>query len=121
MTTILTEKGKDAPDAQLDEIYALSNEIVDLFYTQLFSHSAILTPSDVCKAFSDIMMRHWNLCCMMIYLCGEDGRLCGEDGRVQEVALNTDEYVDEATARRVDATMAAAIEDEGHELQVWSD
>ncbi|HEX8652412.1 MAG TPA: GAF domain-containing sensor histidine kinase [Pyrinomonadaceae bacterium] len=121
MTTIATEKGKETPDAQLAEIYALSDEIVDLFYTQLFAHSAILTPSDVCKAFSDIMMRHWKLCCMMIYLCGDDGRLCDEDGRIHEVALNTDEYVDEATGREVGEVMAAAIESEGRELQVWLD
>ena len=105
----------------LDEIRALSDEIVDLFYTQLFSHSNIRTPSDVCKAFSEIMERHWDLCCMMIYLCGEDGRLCGENGRVNEIALNTDEYVDEETAREVGAVMVAAIEDEGCELQVWLD
>jgi signal transduction histidine kinase len=121
MTSIVTEKGRGAPAAALDEIYALSAEIVDLFYTQLFSHSSIRTPSDVCKAFSDIMMSHWKLCCMVIYLCSEDGRLCGEDGLIREVALNTDEYVDEATARRVGEVMVVAIESEGRELQVWLD
>jgi signal transduction histidine kinase len=121
MTLIATEKGKDTPDARLNEIYALTGEIVDLFYTQLFSHSAIRTPSDVCAAFSNIMERHWNLCCMMIYLCGDDGRICGENGRAHEIALNTDEYVDEATAREVGSVMAQAIEPEGRELQVWLD
>ena len=118
---MVSKQGSDTTDTRLDEIYALSGEIVDLFYTQLFSQSAIRTPSDVCKAFSDIMERHWNLCCMMIYLCGEDGRVCGEDGRAHEIALNTDEYVDEATAREVGAVMAAAIETEGREQQVWLD
>jgi signal transduction histidine kinase len=120
MTSIATEKERDTPDARLNEIYALSGEVVDLFYTQLFSHSEIRTPSDVCKAFSDIMERHWNLCCMMIYLCGDDGRICGENGRAHEVALNTDEYVDESTAREVGEVMARAIEPEGRELQVWA-
>lgn len=119
MASIVTEKERAAPDAHLDEIYALSGEVVDLFYTQLFAQSAIRTPSDVCKAFSNIMERHWNLCCMMIYLCGEDGRICGENGRAHEVALNTDEYVNETTAREVGEVMAKAIEPEGRELQVW--
>jgi signal transduction histidine kinase len=121
MTSMVSKQGSDTPDTSLDEIYALSGEIVDLFYTQLFSQSAIRTPSDVCQAFSDIMLRHWNLCCMMIYLCGEDGRVCSENGRAHEVALNTDEYVDEAAAREVGAVMAAALETEGRELQVWLD
>jgi two-component system cell cycle sensor histidine kinase PleC len=121
MTSIVTEKGRDKPDAHLEEIHALSGEVVNLFYTQLFSHSDIRTPADVCQAFSNIMQRHWNLCCMMIYLCGDDGRLCGENGRAREIALNTDEYVDEATAREVGEVMAAAIEPEGRELQVWLD
>jgi signal transduction histidine kinase len=121
MTPTVTENGSSAPAAALNEIYALSREIVDLFYTQLFSYSAIRTPSDVCKAFSDIMLRHWNLCCMVIYLCSEDGRLCGEDGLIREVALNTDEYVDEETARQVGEVMVLAIESEGGELQVWLD
>jgi signal transduction histidine kinase len=114
MSLIATDQGRDTPDAAVNEIYALSSEIVDLFYTQLFAQSTIRTPSDVCKAFSDIMMRHWNLCCMMIYLCGEDGH-------VREVALNTDDYVDEAAAREVGEVLAAAIESDGRELQVWLD
>jgi signal transduction histidine kinase len=118
---MVSKQGSDTRDAHLDEIYALSGEVVDLFYTQLFSQSTIRTPSDVCKAFSDIMQRYWNLCCMMIYLCGEDGRVCGENGRAHEIALNTDEYVDEAAAREVGEVMAAAIETEGRELQVWLD
>jgi signal transduction histidine kinase len=121
MSPTATEQERETTASPLDEIYALGDEIVDLFYTQLFSHSDIRTPSDVCKAFSEIMERHWNLCCMMIYLCGEDGRICGENGHAHEVALNTDEYVDEETAREVGAVMAAAIEDEGREVQVWLD
>ncbi|MGB7925787.1 MAG: GAF domain-containing sensor histidine kinase [Pyrinomonadaceae bacterium] len=121
MTSRATEKEKSTPDARVNEIYVLSGEIVDLFYTQLFSHSTIRTPSDVCKAFSDIMERHWNLCCMMIYLCGDDGRICGENGRAHEIALNTDEHLDEATAREVGDVMARAIEGEGRELRVWLD
>jgi signal transduction histidine kinase len=121
MTSAVTSGKKDASDAALGEIYALSGEIVDLFYTQIFSESSIRTPADVCRAFSDIMQRHWELCCIVIYLCGEDGRLCDDDGQVREVALNTDEYVDEETARRVGGVLAAASESEGRELQVWLD
>ena len=121
MASAVTGERRGEPDDSLREIYALSGEIVDLFYTQIFSESSIRTPSDVCKAFSDIMQRHWELCCIVIYLCGEDGRLCDDAGQIHEVALSTDEYVDEATARRVGRVMAAAIESEGRELQVWLD
>lgn len=89
-------------------------EIVDLYYDQIFSENGINTPSAVCKAFSDILQRHWNLCCMVIYLRGEDNHL-------KEIAVCEDDYLNESQARRVGATLAAALEQRGGELHVWLD
>ncbi|HEY0324073.1 MAG TPA: HAMP domain-containing sensor histidine kinase [Pyrinomonadaceae bacterium] len=104
----------DTSFAPLAELNALSEEIVDLYYDQIFSENGITTPSAVCKAFSDILARHWKLCCMIIYLRGEGNRL-------EEIAVCGDEYVSEAEASRVGAHLAAALEHNGSELDVWLD
>jgi len=105
---------KNALISCLSEIWALSDEIVDLFYTQIFSQSSIRTPAAVCKTFSEIIQRYWGLCCIAIYLRGEDGRL-------HEIAISTDEYVDEEKAREVGTMLVADVEEHGREVQVWVD
>ena len=96
------------------ELQALGAEVVDLFYTQAFSPGEIGTESDVCAAFSNILMRHWDLCCIMTFLQGESGNLC-------ESAIHIHEHTDEARARRVGTTLATVVEREGREYQVWLD
>ena len=92
----------------------MSAEIVDLFHTQIFSPDTINTPADVCSAFSNIILSHWDLCCIIVYLRDEDGRL-------SESAIHTHEHFDVGKARKVSAPFAAAVEREGHELQAWLD
>jgi signal transduction histidine kinase len=101
-------------DAQLKELYSLSAEIVDLFHTQTFSPETIATPADVCSAFSSMILDHWDLCCIVIYLRDDDGHL-------RESAIHTHEHFDEGKAREVSAQFAAALEREGQELQAWLD
>ncbi|HEX8176901.1 MAG TPA: GAF domain-containing sensor histidine kinase [Pyrinomonadaceae bacterium] len=112
----LREGSKRAANEQpsLAELNALSEEIVDLYYDQIFSENGVTTPSDVCKAFSDILARHWNLCCMVIYLRDEGGPL-------REIAVCADEYLSEPEASRIGASLAEELEREGTELQVWVD
>jgi signal transduction histidine kinase len=105
---------KNALISCLSEIWALSDEIVDLFYTQIFSQSNIRTPAAVCKTFSEIIQRYWGLCCIAIYLRGEDGRL-------HEIAISTDEYVDEEKAHELGTMLVADVEEHGREVQVWVD
>jgi signal transduction histidine kinase len=105
---------KNALISCLSEIWALSDEIVDLFYTQIFSQSNIRTPAAVCKTFSEIIQRYWDLCCIAIYLRGEDGRL-------HEIAISTDESVDEAKAHEVGGMLVADVAEHGREVQVWVD
>jgi signal transduction histidine kinase len=105
---------KDMPAALLAEVNALSEEIIDLYYDQIFSENGITTPAAVCKAFSGILSRQWNLCSMIIYLRDEGNQL-------KEIAVCGDEYLDEAGASRVGAKLAAALEREDREFQVWLD
>jgi signal transduction histidine kinase len=98
----------------LSELRALSAEIVDLFYTQTFSPDSLNTSAGVCAAFSDTLLRHWQLCCLVIYLRDADGRLC-------ESAIHTDEHLDELKARSIGLLLAAAVEHKNQEVQVWVD
>ncbi len=95
-----------------EEFNALTAEIVDLFYTQTYSPDSIQTASGVCKAFSDILLRHWELCCIVIYLRDDDGRL-------HESAIHTDEHLDELKARSIGMLLAAAVEQDKREVQIW--
>src|SRR5947209_3447261 len=101
-------------DAQLEELYGLSAEIADLFHTQTFWPDTRSTPADVCSAFSSMILNHWDLCCIVIYLCDEDGHL-------RENAIHTHEHFDEEKARKVSAQFAAEVERTGREAQAWVD
>ncbi|HEX8138544.1 MAG TPA: HAMP domain-containing sensor histidine kinase [Pyrinomonadaceae bacterium] len=107
------EEATNGTEAPRSELHALSAEIVDLFYTQTFSPT-VSTPSDVCAAFSEMLLRHWDLCCIIIYLRDEQGRLV-------QSAQHTHEHFDEAHARRVGDLLAQTVEHAGRELQVWLD
>jgi len=99
---------------RLDEFKALTADVVDLFYTQTFSPDSIRTTSDVCMAFSDMLLHHWELCCIVIYLRDDDGRL-------RESAIHSNEHLDELKARSIGILLAAAVERDGREVQVWID
>ena len=103
-----------APDACPEDFRTLSGEIVDLLYTQTLSPDAISTPAQVCAAFSDMILRHWDLCCIVIYLRDEGGQL-------RESAIHTHEHLAEGKARAAGAQFAAAVERLGRELQICLD
>lgn len=105
---------QQSSDARLRDLISLNEDIVELFYTQTYSPESMCAPADVCAAFSKILLCHWNLCCIIIYLRDEDGRL-------RESALNSDEHFDEESARAIGTQLVAAVEREGHEAQVWAD
>ena len=108
--TFFAEEG----GAMSDELAALSAEVVDIFYTQIFTPSAYATEATVCAAFSAILLRHWNLCCLITYLRGEDGRL-------HESAINTHPHMDETAGRRIGQWLAKKVEENGREHCVWLD
>ncbi|HEV2913434.1 MAG TPA: HAMP domain-containing sensor histidine kinase [Pyrinomonadaceae bacterium] len=111
--TASAEETVNGTEERRGELHALSAEIVDLFYTQTFSPT-ISTPSDVCAAFSEMLLRHWDLCCIIIYL--RDG-----DGSLTQSAIHTHEHFDQARALEVGALLASTVESGGRELQVWLD
>ena len=69
-----SHKEGEARAAASDELSALGAEVVDIFYTQLFAPDEYATETSVCEAFSEILLRHWNLCCLITFLRDEDGR-----------------------------------------------
>jgi signal transduction histidine kinase len=111
---ILIEDEKSALVARLSEVHALSAEIVDLFYTQTVSPTSISTPEDVCAAFSNMLRRHWELCCIVTYLRDDEGHL-------REMAIHIDEHVEQARARELSRVFSVAVETENRELQIWLD
>jgi signal transduction histidine kinase len=114
------EKSLDKPPldgegaAAPDELTALGAEVVDIFYTQIFAPGEYATEATVCAAFSEILLRHWNLCCLITYLRGEDGRL-------RESAIHTHPHMDEADGRRVGQWLADVVEASGREYRVGLD
>jgi signal transduction histidine kinase len=105
-------EGEAAPAP--DELTALGAEVVDIFYTQVFAPGEYATEAAVCAAFSEILLRHWNLCCLITYLRGEDGRL-------RESAIHTHPHMDEADGRRVGQWLAGVVEASGREYRVGLD
>ncbi|HEY9403709.1 MAG TPA: GAF domain-containing sensor histidine kinase [Pyrinomonadaceae bacterium] len=104
--------GEDAGGA--DELTALGAEVVEIFYAQVFAPGEYATEETVCAAFSEILLRHWNLCCLITYLRGEDGRL-------HESAIHTHPHMDETAGRRVGQYLAGIVEESGREYRVWLD
>ncbi len=109
----------DAPggaegEAVSDELTALGAEVVDIFYTQVFAPGEYATEAAVCAAFSEILLRHWNLCCLITYLRDEGGRL-------RESAIHTHPHMNEADGRRVGQWLAGVVEESGREYQVGLD
>ncbi|MDQ3256380.1 MAG: hypothetical protein M3R15_21235, partial [Acidobacteriota bacterium] len=95
------------------DLHALSAEVVDLLYTQAFSNGET-TETSICEAFSGILLRHWDLCCIIAFLQREDGQF-------GESYIHTNPRLDVAKARRAGASLAAMVEHTGHEQLVWLD
>ena len=92
----------------------LDAEIVDLLYEQTFSPDASSIPASVCETFSEILLRRWELCCIIIYLQGADGHL-------RESAMHRSPRLDPSVGREAGKDFAAAVERENDEVQVWLD
>lgn len=97
-----------------DELTALGAEVVDIFYRQILAPDEYATEAAVCDAFSELLLRHWNLCCLITFLRDADGRL-------HESAIHSHLHMDEATGRRVGRLLASGVEESGREWQVWPD
>ena len=94
-----------------EELQALSAEIVGLLNEQAFNAGEPRTEREVCESFTEIVRRHWGLCCVAIFLRGEDGRL-------RLCADFSHEHVDGERARGAARALAAEVERAGEEVRV---
>ena len=92
----------------------LGAEVVDIFYAQVFEPDGYETEAAVCAAFSEILLRNWNLCGLITYLRGEDGRLL-------ESAIHTHPHMDETAGRRIGQRLADFVEASGRECRLGPD
>lgn len=99
-------------NASPDELHVLNSEIVALLYEQAFATDVGLTEAEICESFARILLRHWNLCCIITYLRGADGRL-------RESASHFHQHVGAAAARRIASLMAEQVERGGTEYFQW--
>jgi len=96
------------------ELQALSAEIVTLLYEQAFGSGEERGEAEVCEAFADILLRHWDLCCVLTFLREEGAGLRLVSGRIHP-------HVDAEAARGLARTMAAEVERSGVEFGHWPD
>ncbi|HZI18056.1 MAG TPA: HAMP domain-containing sensor histidine kinase [Pyrinomonadaceae bacterium] len=94
------------------ELQALSAEVISLLYEQAFGTGESRGEAEVCEAFADILLRHWDLCCVLTFLREEPAGLRPVAGRVHS-------HVDDAAAREVARTLAAEVERTGQEFGHW--
>ena len=100
-----------ACQAKPGEFQALSAEIIGILNEQAFASGEPRTEREVCESFNDILLRHWGLCCVAIFL--RDG-----EGRIGLCASHEHVHVEEASARQVYEALAAEVARAGGEVSV---
>jgi signal transduction histidine kinase len=94
------------------ELQALSSEVVSLLYEQAFGTGEVRGEREVCEAFADILLRHWDLCCVLTFLREEGTGLRHVAGRVHS-------HVPEEAAHEAARSLAAEVERTGTEFGHW--
>jgi signal transduction histidine kinase len=95
-------------------LQTLSAEVVNLLHEQAFAPGEGRSESDICESFSDILLRHWDLCCIITFLRGEGGRL-------RQSASYMHPHLDTEKARRVGELLVEEVERTRAECYVWAD
>ncbi len=107
--------GAASIENRFSELHALGADVVDLLYTQAFSsHNEARTGEAICESFSKILLRHWDLCCILAFLQSDDGHL-------RESAVHTHPHLDREAARHVGSLLAARVEQTNLETGVFLD
>ncbi|HEX8354248.1 MAG TPA: GAF domain-containing sensor histidine kinase, partial [Pyrinomonadaceae bacterium] len=94
-----------------DTPQGLNAEVVSLLNEQAFAPGEDCTEREVCESFTEILLRHWDLCCVSTFLRGEDGGL----------APCTDyahDHLDGESARALGGALAAEVLRTGEEFGV---
>jgi signal transduction histidine kinase len=96
------------------ETQPLSAEIVALLNEQAFSTEVQRNDREVCEAFSEILLRHWDLCCISVFLRDEQGHL-------SRCADFNHGHIDDESARHIGEALASEAERTGTEFQIGMD
>jgi signal transduction histidine kinase len=92
----------------------LSAEVVNLLNEQAFGRGEVYTEREVCESFTEILLRHWNPCCISTFLRGEDGALA-------PCASSAHPHLDAEAARSLSEALAAEVLRTGEEFGVGLD
>ncbi len=98
-------------DIAQGHLQGMVSEVVSLLNEQAFAQGQATTEREVCESFSQILLRHWNLCCVKIYLREEGGALAAR-------AAFTHPHVDGEAARAVGDGLAEEVARTGVESVV---
>ena len=92
-------------------LQGMVSEVVSLLNEQAFAQGRAYTEQEVCESFSEILLRHWNLCCVKVYLREEAGGLALR-------AAFSHPHIDAETAHAVGQAMVEAVSRTGREFVV---
>jgi signal transduction histidine kinase len=93
------------------EAQGLNSEVVSLLNEQAFAPGEARTEQEVCESFSNILLRHWNLCCVATFLRDEERGLI-------PCTRSTHNHLDEDIVRRICEAMIAEVLRTGEEFRV---
>ncbi|HEV2860225.1 MAG TPA: HAMP domain-containing sensor histidine kinase [Pyrinomonadaceae bacterium] len=93
---------------------ALSEEVLGLLHEQAFGEHSPQTEREVCEAFSNILLRHWDLCCVTTFLRDERGRL-------RPSTNFTHPHLKEEDASRISELLTSQVEATGGDFEVWAE
>ncbi|HEX8557750.1 MAG TPA: HAMP domain-containing sensor histidine kinase [Pyrinomonadaceae bacterium] len=103
--------GARSCDGGADSPQGLSAEVVSLLNEQAFAQGEACTEGQVCESFSQILLRHWDLCCLATFLRGEGGGL-------NACASFTHGHLDAEAARALGEAAAAEVLRTGEEFSL---
>src|SRR5215207_2767421 len=95
-------------------LQGMVSEVVSLLNEQAFAQGRACTEQEVCESFSGILLRHWNLCCVKVYLREEGGGLALR-------AAFSHPHIDAEAARAVGQAMVEEVSRTGEEVVVGLD
>lgn len=96
------------------DLHDLSAEVVDLLYTQAFSGGET-TEASICEAFANVLLRHWDLCGIIVFLRGGDA----DAEQIAESFMYAHSRRDEDNLRRIGALLTASVERTRAEQLIW--
>src|SRR5215213_1618137 len=92
-------------------LQGMVSEVVSLLNEQAFAPGRARTEQEVCESFSEILLRHWNLCCVKIYLREGGGGLALR-------AAFTHPHIDAEAAHAIGQAMVEEVSRTGEEFVV---